>query len=150
MPNPPLAVWIPVLMNLVALLQCVLAATSFAEATVVKKNAKGAKELGSSTRSTRLKDLTPTVEKAACATAAASAPRIQTAAFGCFRCADNVRIKRKESNMDYIAKDAIKPRCLPVRRTTRYADSTPARLSLAMLDFTRNCHLLCAVAKWYN
>ena len=30
----------------VALLQCVLAATSFAEATVVKKNAKGAKELG--------------------------------------------------------------------------------------------------------
>ena len=33
-------------MNVVALLQCVLAATSFAEATVVKKNAKGAKELG--------------------------------------------------------------------------------------------------------
>ena len=30
----------------VALLQCVFAATSFAEATVVKKNAKGAKELG--------------------------------------------------------------------------------------------------------
>ena len=62
MPNPPLAVWIPILMNVVALLQCVLAATSFAEATVVKKNAKGAKELGPSTRSTRLKDLTPTVE----------------------------------------------------------------------------------------
>ena len=57
-----------------------VAATAFAEATVVKKNAKGAKELGSSTRSTRLKDLTPTVEKAACATAAAVAPRIQTAA----------------------------------------------------------------------
>jgi hypothetical protein len=36
MPNPPLAVWIPILMNVVALLQCVLAA----------KNAKGAKELG--------------------------------------------------------------------------------------------------------
>ena len=33
-------------MNVVALLQCVLAATSFAEATVVKKNAKSAKELG--------------------------------------------------------------------------------------------------------
>ena len=33
-------------MNVVALLQCVLAATSFAEATVVKKNAKIAKELG--------------------------------------------------------------------------------------------------------
>ena len=31
-------------MNVVALLQCVLAATSFAEATVVKKNAKGAKK----------------------------------------------------------------------------------------------------------
>ena len=46
MPNPPLAVWIPILMNVVALLQCVLAATSFAEATVVKKNAKIAKELG--------------------------------------------------------------------------------------------------------
>ena len=46
MPNPPLAVWIPILMNVVALLQCVLAATSFAEATVVKKNAKFAKELG--------------------------------------------------------------------------------------------------------
>ena len=46
MPNPPLAVWIPILMNVVALLQCVLAATSFAEATAVKKNAKGAKELG--------------------------------------------------------------------------------------------------------
>ena len=46
MPNPPLAVWIPILMNVVALLQCVLAATSFAEATVVKKNAKVAKELG--------------------------------------------------------------------------------------------------------
>ena len=46
MPNPPLAVWIPILMNVVALLQCVLAATSFAEATVVKKTAKGAKELG--------------------------------------------------------------------------------------------------------
>ena len=45
MPNPPLAVWIPILMNLVALSQCVLAATSFAEATVVKKNAKGAKEV---------------------------------------------------------------------------------------------------------
>ena len=44
MPNPPLAVWIPILMNVVALLQCVLAATSFAEATVVKKNAKGAKK----------------------------------------------------------------------------------------------------------
>ena len=36
MPNPPLAIWIPILMNVVALLQCVLAA----------KNAKGAKELG--------------------------------------------------------------------------------------------------------
>jgi hypothetical protein len=36
MPNPPLAVWIPILMNVVALLQCVLAA----------KNAKVAKELG--------------------------------------------------------------------------------------------------------
>ena len=46
MPNPPLAVWIPILMNVVALLQCVLAATSFAEATAVKKNANGAKELG--------------------------------------------------------------------------------------------------------
>ena len=44
MPNPPLAVWIPILMNVVALLQCVLAATSFAEATVVKKNAKVAKK----------------------------------------------------------------------------------------------------------
>ena len=44
MPNPPLAVWIPILMNVVALLQCVLAATSFAEAMVVKKNAKGAKK----------------------------------------------------------------------------------------------------------
>ncbi len=37
-------------MNPVALFQCVLAATSFAEATVVKKNAKGAMELGASTR----------------------------------------------------------------------------------------------------
>jgi len=59
MPNPPLAVWIPILMNVVALLQCVLAATSFAEATAVKKNAKFAKVLGwasphPSTRSTRL------------------------------------------------------------------------------------------------
>ena len=36
MPNPPLAVWIPILMNVVALLQCVLAA----------KNAKFAKVLG--------------------------------------------------------------------------------------------------------
>ena len=33
-------------MNVVALLQCVLAATSFAEDTVVKKNAKFAKVLG--------------------------------------------------------------------------------------------------------
>ena len=33
-----------------------------------------------STRSTRLNDLTPTVEKAACATAAASAPRVSAAA----------------------------------------------------------------------
>ena len=41
-----------------------------------------------STRSVRLKDLTPTVEKAASATAAAVAPRIQTAAFGCFRCGE--------------------------------------------------------------
>ena len=48
MPNPPLAVWIPILMNVVALLQCVLAATSFAEAMVVKKNAKGAKKLKTS------------------------------------------------------------------------------------------------------
>ena len=31
-------------MNVVTLVQCVLAATSFAEATVVKKNAKGAKK----------------------------------------------------------------------------------------------------------
>ena len=31
-------------MNVVALLQCVLAATSFAEATVVKKNAKVAQK----------------------------------------------------------------------------------------------------------
>jgi len=72
-------------MNVVALLQCVFAATSFAEATVVKKNAKFAKELGASTRSARLKDLTPTVEKAASATASAVAPRIQTAALYCFR-----------------------------------------------------------------
>ena len=48
MPNPPLAVWIPILMNVVALLQCVFAATSFAEATVVKKNAKSAKKLKTS------------------------------------------------------------------------------------------------------